>query len=126
MSRTSSRVFAGSLLALLLVGCAAPEGPPSCGGKPCCVALGGRCQTPDLPCDTGQGWAGYMLCGSQDNNSCCLPVRSPGGATRCEQVGGACVEPGAACASGSISAGAGNDLCPLSGGARKVCCLPAP
>jgi hypothetical protein len=124
--RRASSLGLGLLVALLGAGCQATGGQPSCGGGPCCVALGGGCQSPDLPCAAGRGWAGYELCGVVDNDSCCLPVRAPGGATRCEQVGGGCVAPGAACPAGKVSAGMGNDLCPESGGARQPCCLPAP
>lgn len=38
-----------------------------------CAAMGGRCQSPDLPCSFDEEWAGYDECGDLDNSSCCVP-----------------------------------------------------
>lgn len=113
-------------LAGLLGACAASDAQPSCGGRPCCQALGGHCGSPDVLCGSGQGWGGYELCGEQDNDSCCLPIVAPAAASRCQQVGGACAAPGAPCPAGAVSAGVQNDLCPRQGSLRPPCCLPAP
>jgi hypothetical protein len=37
-----------------------------------CVAAGGHCQAPDLPCAEGFAFGGYDMCGDVDNNACCL------------------------------------------------------
>jgi hypothetical protein len=53
--------------------------PDTNGSVGTCEESGGRCQSPDLPCDSGTVFAGYELCGDQPNNSCCLPTEpAPG------------------------------------------------
>ncbi len=82
---TIARLSVAALLlcGAALAGCGARTGIPSDAGarldattaRNACEAMGGRCQSPDLPCDADDVWAGYDRCGSLDNNSCCVPVR---------------------------------------------------
>lgn len=55
------------LVVVVLVGCSRSHE-----NEPSCEAMGGFCQTPDLPCAEGSRYAGLDLC-EQEYDACCVP-----------------------------------------------------